>query len=210
MDGQNTDTVLISKLLDSADDFIVAGITVRFTAYLTDLLHSVNDDEIGVRVLLHEILQLFIQPIPNLSGGGGEVEVGGIVHTVHHKHPALNTLKIIFQRKVKYRPLMDFISPQILPGTDMVGNLSHQEGLADFGRSGKDICPCVKQAFHHRRPTLIGGLEQLCHCECMQVSGVCHALHPAIHFFQTVLGVYNFIVAFLPGSGYTIFVSFGD
>ena len=60
MNGQNTDTVLISKLLDSADDLIVAGITVRFAAYLTDLLHSVNDDEISVRVLLHEVLQLFI------------------------------------------------------------------------------------------------------------------------------------------------------
>ena len=144
MDGQNTDPVLISKLLDSADNLIVAGIAVRFAAYLTDLLHSVNDDEIGVRVLLHEILQPFIQPISNLSSGGGEVEVGGIVHTVHHKHPALDTLKIIFQRKVKYRPLMDFISPQILPGTDMVGNLSHQEGLADFGCAGKDYMPLRK------------------------------------------------------------------
>jgi len=133
------------------------------------------------------------------------VEVGGIVHAIHHKHPALDTLKIIFQRKVKYRPLMDFISPQILPGTDMVGDLSHQEGLADFGCAGKDICPCVKQTFHHWWPTLIGGLEQLCHRECMQVSGVCHTLHLAVHFFQTVLRVYNFIVAFLSGSGYTIF-----
>ena len=39
----------------------------------------------------------------------------------------------------------------------------------------------------------------------MQVSGVCHTLHLTVHFFQTVLRVYNFIVAFLPGSGYTIF-----
>ena len=210
MNGQNTDTVLISKLLDSADDLIVAGITVRFAAYITDFLHSINDDEIGVRVLLHEVLQLFIQPIPNLSGGGGEVEVGGIVHAVHHKHPALDTLKIIFQRKVKHRPLMDFISPQILPDADMVGDLSHQEGLADFGCAGKDICPCVKQTFHHWWPTLIGGLEQLCHRECMQVSGVCHTLHLAVHFFQTFLGVYNFIVAFLPGSGYTIFSDLRD
>ena len=106
MDSQNTDTVLIGKLLDPADDLIVAGITVRLAAYLTDLLHGINDDEIGVRVLLREILQLFIYPIPNLSGGGGEVEVGGIVHAVHHKHPALNTLKIIFQRKVKYLSLI--------------------------------------------------------------------------------------------------------
>lgn len=68
MNGQHTDTILIGKLLDSSDDFIVAGITVRFFAYLTDLLHSVNDDEIGARVLPREILQLFIQSIPNLSG----------------------------------------------------------------------------------------------------------------------------------------------
>ncbi len=103
--------MLISKLFDSAGDLIVAGITVRFTAYLTDILHSVNGDEIGARVLPHKILQLFIQPIPDLSGGGSEVAVGGIVHTVHHKHPALDMLKIIFHRKVKYRPLMNLVPP---------------------------------------------------------------------------------------------------
>ena len=143
MDGQNTDAVLVGKLLELTYDFIITGITVHFTAYLTDFLHSVNDDGIGVRVLLYKILQLFIQPIPNLSSGG-EVEVGSIVHAAHLKHPALDTLKIIFQRKIKYNPLMNFIPPQILPGTDMVGNLSNQEGLADFGRSGKDKCPLHK------------------------------------------------------------------
>ena len=154
--------MLIRKLLDSADDLIVAGITVRFAAYLTDLLHGVNDDEIGVRVLLHEILQLFIQPIPNLSGGGGEVEVGGIVHAVHHKHPALDTLKIIFQRKVKYRPLMDLIFPQILPGTDMVGNLSNQEGLTDLRRSCEDVRTRIEKAVNDGRPVGITCLEKFC------------------------------------------------
>ena len=98
---------------------------------------------------------------------------------------------------------MDLVAPQVLPGTDMVGKLRHQEGLADFGRSGKDICPCIEQSFRHRRPAPIGGLEQLCHGERMQVSGVCHTLHPAVHFFQAFQGIYNFIVDFFPGSGYT-------
>ena len=136
------------------------------------------------------------------------MEIGSIVHAIHHKHPALDALKIIFQREVEHRSLVDLVAPQVLPGADMVGDLGHQKGLADFGRSGKDICPCVKQLFRHRRPAHISGLEQLRHGERMQVSGVCHTLHSAVHFFQAFRGIYNFIVDFFPGSGYTIFISF--
>ena len=45
---------------------------------------------------------------------------------------------------------MDFVAPQVLPGTDMVGDLRHQEGLADFRRSGKDVRSCIEQVLNHR------------------------------------------------------------
>lgn len=37
----------------------------------------------------------------------------------------------------------------------------------------------------------------------VQVSWVAHALYPAVHFLQTFLRIYNFIIDFFLGSGYT-------
>ena len=39
---------------------------------------------------------------------------------------------------------MNLVAPQILSGTDMVGDLRHQKRFADFGRSGKDICSGIE------------------------------------------------------------------
>ena len=93
MNGQNTDPVLISKLLDSADDLIVAGIAVCFTANLTDLLHSVNDDEIGVGMFPHEVFKLFVQPVSDLARRSCKVQPVDVVDAVHHEHPALDSLE---------------------------------------------------------------------------------------------------------------------
>ena len=153
-------------------------------------------------MLLHEILQLFIQSIPNLSGGGGEVEVGGIVHAIHHKHPALDTLKIIFQRKVENCSLMDFISPQILSGTDMVGDLSHHKGLTDFWCPCKDICPSIEQPLDNGRSAGITCLEKFCQGNGMQVTRIGEPLHSSAHFLKAFFGIFSGIIDFQIGSGY--------
>ena len=89
----------------------------------------------------HEILQLLIQSVPDFSGGGGKVQVRSIVHTIHHKHPVLDALEVILQRKVEDGSLMDFAPPQVLPGADVVGNLRNQERLADLGRASEKVRP---------------------------------------------------------------------
>ena len=127
VDSQHTNTVLIGKLFDPTDNLVVTGVAVCFTANLPDLLHGVDDNEFGVRVLLHEVFQLFVQPVPDFSGRGGKVEIGSVIHAIHHKHPTLDALKIIFQRKVEHCSLVDLVAPQVLPGADMVGNLFMSE-----------------------------------------------------------------------------------
>ncbi len=97
----------------------------------------------------HEVFQLFVQTVPDFFSAGGESGGWEYPHAVHHKHPILDTLEII-QCKIEDGSLVDFTSPQRLPGTDMVGNLRNQERLSDFGCSCEDICPCVKQVFNHR------------------------------------------------------------
>ena len=56
---------------------------------------------------------------------------------------------------------MDFVLPQVLAGTDMVSNLRHQEGLADFRRSSKDVRSCIEQVLNHRRLALEHIVHQL-------------------------------------------------
>ena len=65
--------------------------------------------------------------VVRVSGGGVSGEAGAIRHAVHHKHPALDSLEIILQRKVQNRTLVDFIAPQPLPCADMVGKLRYQK-----------------------------------------------------------------------------------
>ena len=48
MNGQYADTMFVRKLLELADDFIVAGIAVCLASHLPDFLHGVNDDELGI------------------------------------------------------------------------------------------------------------------------------------------------------------------
>ena len=89
----------------------------------------------------HEVFQLLVQTVPDFSGGGCKVQVRGIVHAIHHKHPILDALEVILQREVKYSSLMDFAAPQLLPGADMVGDLRHQKRLADLGSASEKVRP---------------------------------------------------------------------
>ena len=69
------------------------------------------------------------------------MQIRGIVHAIHHKHPVLDALEVILQREVEDSALMDFAPPQILPGADMVGNLRNQERLADLGSASEKVRP---------------------------------------------------------------------
>ena len=132
------------------------------------------------------------------------MEIRGIVHAIHHKHPVLDALEVILQRKVKDGSLMDFAPPQFLPGADMVGDLRDQERLADLGRTGKKVCPRMEQIFNDGWAAFVGSLKQLGHGERVQVARVSHTLHLTVHFFQIFCWIFHFPVAFCLRSGYTI------
>ena len=70
VDSQDTDAVLVGKLLEPTDDLIIAGVAVRLAADLADFLHGVNDNEFGVGMFPHEVLKLLVQPVSNLARRG--------------------------------------------------------------------------------------------------------------------------------------------
>ena len=97
---------------------------------------------------------------------------------------------------------MDFVAPQILPGTDMVGDLRHQEGLADFRRAGKDVRSCIEQVFNHRRLALEHIVHQLVQGHSMQIGRVAHAAHFSVKFLQiSFRGIAFFVRVWYSGLG---------
>lgn len=130
------------------------------------------------------------------------MEIGSVIHAIHHKHPTLDALKIIFQRKVEHCSLVDFVAPQILPGTDMVGKLRHQERLADFGRSGKDVRSCIEQVLNHRGLALEHIVHQLVQGYSMEVGRVTHPAHLPVKFLQiSFRGIAFFVRVWYSGLG---------
>lgn len=75
VDSQDTDTVLVGKQLELPNHIVVVGIAVGLAADLSNLLHGVNDDELGVRVLLNKVRKLLIQPGAQLACRRSEEQV---------------------------------------------------------------------------------------------------------------------------------------
>ena len=124
------------------------------------------------------------------------------LHPEHAEHPALQPALVIFQSKIKDGSLVDFVAPQVLPGADMVGNLRHQEGLADFRRSGKDVCSCIEQVLNHRRLALEHIVHQLVQGHSMEVVRVAHAAHFPVKFLQiSFRGIAFFVRVWYSGLG---------
>ena len=132
----------------------------------------------------NELFQLFIQAAADHLGIGSKVERVCPLHTKHTEHPALQTAFVIFQSKIEDCSLMNLVAPQILPGTDMVGDLRHQEGLSDFWSSGKDVSSRVEQVFNHRGFALEHIVHQLVQGYSMEVGRVTHAAHLPVKFLQ--------------------------
>ncbi len=127
VDSQDTDAVLVGKLLEPTDDLIITGVAVCLAADFPDFLHGVNDNESGIWMFPHEVLKLLVQPVSNLARSGCKVQPVGVVDAVHHEHTALDALKIVLQGKVQHRTGMDFAAPQSFARADMIGDLRHQK-----------------------------------------------------------------------------------
>lgn len=111
VDDENTDAMPVCELLEPADDFIIAGVAVSLTTDFTDFLHGINYDELGIGMLPDKEIKLFIESVADLICHRCKVEFFTILHAVHHKHSALDSLVIVLQSKVEYRTLVDFIFP---------------------------------------------------------------------------------------------------
>ena len=204
VNGQNTDAVLVGELLQLADDFIIAGVTVSLAANLSDFLHRVNDNELGIGMLIHKELKLFVQAVSDFVCRCCEVEIAAVLYAVHHKHTALDSLVIVLQCEIQYRSLMHFVVPQLFACADVICDLCHQEGLANLRRTGEDIRPSVEQAAYNRRSALVRGLIQLGHRNCVQIVRVCHAVHLTIDFFKIFRRIFVRVIDFRIASGYNI------
>ena len=86
----------------------------------------------------------------------------------------------------------------------MVGDLCRQKGLADFGRADKQVSSGIQQAVNDGQPAVKGGLVQLSHGNCVEIVRVGQPLHPPAHFLKTFTRIFNLVIDFRLGNGYTI------
>ena len=98
VDDQDADAISVSKLLQLADHFIVAGVAVTVAYRFPDFLQGIHDNEFGIAVFPHELFQLFTQAAADHLSVGGEVEGVCPFHPEHSEHPALQPALVILQR----------------------------------------------------------------------------------------------------------------
>ena len=137
-------------------------------------------------MLLYKVFQLSIQPAANQLSVGSEVKGVCPFHTKHSVHSTLQAALIILQCQVKHRSLPYLIPPKGPSRTDMIGNLCHQKRLANFGRSGKDVCSCIEQVFNYCGLTLEHSLHQLVQGHSMEIGGVLHALNLTVELLKII------------------------
>ena len=194
VDDEQTDTVLVCELFELTNDRIIAGIAVCFAAKLPDFLHRVDDNELRIGVFLDEIFKLVVQSLTDLVCGGCKVQFFTVLHAVHHEHPALDALKIIFKGEIEHGTLMDFIVPKPAACADMIGELRNQKRLSDFRRACENVRARVQQTVDDGRSAGVGGLVQFSHGNRVQMKRIaCDA---------------DIFVDFFVRSGYTVFANF--
>lgn len=106
-------------------EFRLLRIAVTVTHRLPDFLQGIHNNKFGVTVLPDKLFQLLIQPAADHLDAGGKVEGACPLHAEHAEHPALQAALVILQRQIEASPLMYLAAPQVLPGTDMMGDLRH-------------------------------------------------------------------------------------
>lgn len=148
VNDQDADAISVSKLLQLSDYLIVAGIAVAVARRFPNFLQDIHNNKFGVTVFPDELFQLFIQATAIILALVAKCrELVPSTPNIRNIRRC-KRLSSILQRQVENSPLMGLVAPQVLPGTDMVGDLHHQEGLTDFGHSGKDVRSCIKQVLN--------------------------------------------------------------
>ena len=115
MDDQQAHVVLIAECLKLCYDLIVVGVVVFVPAKLPHLLQRIHDDELCVRMLFDEHLELVAQSSAQRAGLRCEVERIGSFHAEHLEQTLLDARVIVLQSEVENLARMDIILPEGVP-----------------------------------------------------------------------------------------------
>ena len=155
MNKQQTYSVTVRKLFKPCYNLIIVCVTVIITAHFTHLLESVYDNQFCIGVFCHKSCKLFVKSTSKLTRRNRKVQ---IIRTFCSEHPIqsfLQSVVIIFKRKVQNSSFSHIKIPKRCTCTDMVSKLCHKKTFAKFRSSCKNICSGVKQAVNQWRFALI-------------------------------------------------------
>ena len=107
MNHQQAHVVLVAERLEFGHDLIIAGVVVLVSAEFPNLLQRIHDDELGVRVFLHEQVKLIAQSAAKRPGLRGEVQRICALHAKHLEQTLLNPRVVVLQGEVQDLARMD-------------------------------------------------------------------------------------------------------
>ena len=152
MHQQNGDAVLVRQRFQNADVPVVADIGIRVIARGADALERVDDDELGLRMLFQELLDLFHQPVVELLGHDGEVQRGRCVLR-EIKETALDTLKAVLQAEIQNLAWVRGERPERLA----LRGAETQPRFADLRRACQQVQSLGQQIIDHEGDRLVSG-----------------------------------------------------
>ena len=132
VNDQQTDPIGFRETLELPGCVIVVCVAV-IVGTLSDALQRVDYYKAGIGMLLHELVQLLGKAFSQLLGCNRKVKLFSSITAKHAEQPRLKSLIIILQRQIQNCALSHRITPQWLPGADMISDLRNQEGFPTFG-----------------------------------------------------------------------------
>ena len=111
MHEHQADVILISKVLQLCDNFVIAGVTVRIAADFPYFLQRVDNDKRRVLMLSDEAGKLLIQTFADLICLNGKIEPVRFRCAEHPVEPFLQSPVIIFECEVQHRSAPHRILP---------------------------------------------------------------------------------------------------
>ena len=155
--------MLVAERLEPTDNLVIVGIVVFVASDFPNLLQGVHDHQSGFGMVGKKRFKLIEQSAAKRHGLRRKMQVWRILRTEHLVQTFLDAGVVIFKGEIQHLARMHVVLPQGSPRRDMIAELRHEEGFADFRRADEQISSGVEQTVDDGGFRGIGRVVEFCH-----------------------------------------------
>ena len=160
VDQQNCNVPLVRKFFQKPDVLIVICVQIAVTARTADTLQRINDNELCVRMICQELLDLLFQPALECVRHDCKMQRRRCIFR-QVKEPRLDALERIFEAEIQHFALGCCEIPERLPLRNAQAKPQSQPRLADFRRTREDVQTLREQFLYQKRRWFIRPILQI-------------------------------------------------